>query len=495
MKHYEETENISDSSQHSGLSYKTASKYIKEGYPESSEGEDRQWRTRKDPFEEIWIDVESRLKGLKTMGVSRIRATDLFDEYLERYPSILTEGMLRSFQRRVGEWKRKNETAKTPEAYFEQIHKPGHFLEMDWFYSKTLEVNIRGEHWKHLICHSVLTYSNWEWAEPCESESFASLKTTLQWTLFELGHLPLVFKTDNSSTATHQLGGGKAKNQKRPTNKRLLEVLDYYGMRHQSIEIGKANQNGDIESANGHLREYLIGRLALRGSKEFESKEKYRDWLQEQLMRINRSREGKLELEKKHMRKLVQKRLPDYERVSCIVNKYGLVRIGKGSYSVPREWRHKKDLEGRIHESKIEIWSADKCLASFSSTANESGARIDYRHLLPDLIKKAGAFANYRYREEFIPGDAWRYLYDQLLEKKTEKQASKEYLSILELTLVQSKSAVEKTLYRLFEKKEISLELVKKEMGLLNQPEDHPNNVAEPDLDAYDNLRTITGVK
>ena len=162
---------------------------------------------------------------------------------------------------------------------------------------------------------------------------------------------------------------------------------------------------------------------------------------------------------------------------------------------MPREWRHKKDLEGRIHESKIEIWSADKCLASFSSTANESGARIDYRHLLPDLIKKAGAFANYRYREEFIPGDAWRYLYDQLLEKKTEKQASKEYLSILELTLVQSKSAVEKTLYRLFEKKEISLELVKKEMGLLNQPEDHPNNVAEPDLDAYDNLRTITGVK
>ena len=95
MKHYEETENISDSSQHSGLSYKTASKYIKEGYPESSEGEDRQWRTRKDPFEEIWIDVESRLKGLKTMGVSRIRATDLFDELLK---SKLTSTLLTEFR-------------------------------------------------------------------------------------------------------------------------------------------------------------------------------------------------------------------------------------------------------------------------------------------------------------------------------------------------------------------------------------------------------------
>ena len=50
-----------------------------------------------------------------------------------------------------------------------------------------LGITISGQSFPHLVYHFVLTYSNWETATLCYSESFESLSEGLQNALWELG--------------------------------------------------------------------------------------------------------------------------------------------------------------------------------------------------------------------------------------------------------------------------------------------------------------------
>ena len=42
---------------------KTASKYIHSGEPPSAQIKERDWQTRVNPFEAIWLDVEAKLQS------------------------------------------------------------------------------------------------------------------------------------------------------------------------------------------------------------------------------------------------------------------------------------------------------------------------------------------------------------------------------------------------------------------------------------------------
>ena len=53
-----------------------------------------------------------------------------------------------------------------------------------------LQVTLAGEPFDHMVYHLVLTYSNWETATVCFSESFESLSQGLQNALWELGGVP-----------------------------------------------------------------------------------------------------------------------------------------------------------------------------------------------------------------------------------------------------------------------------------------------------------------
>ena len=56
---------------------------------------------------------------------------------------------------------------------------------------------------------------------------------------------------------------------------------------------------------------------------------------------------------------------------------------------------------------------------------------IDFRHVIDSLIRKPGAFANYRYQNHLYPTTRFRMAYDTLLKNTTEASAVKQYLKIL----------------------------------------------------------------
>ena len=76
------------------------------------------WRTRKDPFDNVWPGVEEKLKinpGLE--------AKTLFEDLQRRYPGRFGDGQLRTLQRRVQVWRALQGPPR--EVSFPQVHKPG----------------------------------------------------------------------------------------------------------------------------------------------------------------------------------------------------------------------------------------------------------------------------------------------------------------------------------------------------------------------------------
>jgi len=136
-----------------------------------------------------------------------------------------------------------------------------------------------------LLCHTVLTYSNWEWATICHSESLMSLRQGVQAALFRLGRVPKEHWTDNSSAATHNPGGKEE--GRRSFNDEYEDMMNHFGMEPRTIRIGCPNENGDVESLNGALKKRLEQHLLLRGSRDFGSQEEYRLCLEAVLGKAN----------------------------------------------------------------------------------------------------------------------------------------------------------------------------------------------------------------
>jgi hypothetical protein len=66
---------------------------------------------------------------------------------------------------------------------------------------------------------------------------------------------------------------------------------------------------------------------------------------------------------------------------------------------------------------------------------------IDYRHVIGWLVRKPGAFARYRYREDLYPSITFRRAYDALVRTHGER-ADVEYLRVLHLAATAGEARV-----------------------------------------------------
>src|ERR1700737_3841801 len=75
-----------------------------------------------------------------------------------------------------------------------------------------------------------------------------------------------------------------------------------------------------------------------------------------------------------------------------------------------------------------------------------------YRHIIEWLVRKPGAFENYRYQEDLFPTSRFRMAYDALKET-TPSRSSKEYVKILKLAAEAGEVQVDEALRELLERK------------------------------------------
>jgi transposase len=446
----------------------------------------RTWRTRPDPFVDVWAtDVEPLLVADTDGG---LEAKTIFEELCRRHPDAFEPGQLRTLQRRVRIWRA--ERGPEREVFFPQKHVPGQMGSIDFTHATELAVTIAGVPFVHLFFQFILAWSGWRYVQLAFAETFEALLSGIQGALSALGGVPARVRLDNLSAATHELvlTGG------RTLTKRFAEVADHFGFEASRIQPGESHENGVVESGHRVFKGALDQALRLRGSREFASVADYLVFVQHVVdEKFNRARATKLAEEHAHLRPLPAIRLPEYTRLIARVRKWSTINLSGRIYSVPsRLIGH--DVEARIFADVVEVRFGDKVIETMPRIRGDKAHRIDYRHVIWSLVRKPGAFAAYRYREDLFPSLVFRRAYDALRDARGDR-ADIEYVRILHLAASTSERAVEGALSGMLEGRRPFDYAAVKAVAHPDEPVIPKVSIGEPDLACYDALLAAGGAR
>ena len=437
MEEMSKTGQIGQAAMKAGMDRKTGRRYIAAGKLPSEMRQPRWWRTRHDPFAEDWPAVAKLLEN--TPGLEAQTVLELLEV---KQPGRYNESHLRTLQRRIRRWRAEYGPAR--EIWFTQAHRPGEAAQTDFTSTAELGVTLAGQLFMHLLCVTVLPYSNWQWATACLSESLAALRRGIQSALFQLGRVPRYHQTDHSTAATHQIARVA---EERTFNEEYKALMRHLGMEPRTTAVGAKEQNGDVEASNGALKRRLEQALLVRGSRDFADQDDYERFVAKVVRKANASRGPRVAEEIEAMRPLVVDRLPEYTEVAVHVASTSTIRVKSCAYSVPSRLIGAR-VKVRIFEHRIEVYYADKVELACDRLRGKS-ARIDYRHVIWSLVRKPGAFSRYVYRDELFPSVTFRRAYDAILAAKSGIKGDVEYLRILHLAASTMESDVEQALVAL----------------------------------------------
>jgi len=459
-----------------GIGERTARRW-KSGPLPSSTKKLRQWRTRPDPLAGVWESDVVPLLEADARG--ELEAVTVLELLIERHPDQIRPGHLRTLQRRIRDWRALHGPER--EVFFEQRHEPGREGAFDFTDATALEVTIAGQAFAHLIFTFVLSYSGWTWVGLAFSETFEALAACLQGALWALRGAPEVARSDNLSAATHELPESKG----RDLTKRYRALLDHYGMKSTRIEPGEAHQNL-AEKSNDLIKRALAQALIIRGSRDFTSRVEYEAFVREVVDRArNRGIEEKLAEELVRLRPLPSAAVPSYTVYRPRVRRWSTIVAGKRIYSVPsRLIGH--EVEARVHAEVIEVLFRGKLVETMPRLRGDKDHRIDYRHVIWSLVRKPGAFARYRFREELFPSLTFRKAYDAL--RRFGERADVEYVRILHLAASTSEATVEHTLAQMLSSGERFDYAAVKAIAKPDKPAIPTLTIGPPDLHQYDRL-------
>jgi hypothetical protein len=374
-----------------------------------------------------------------------LEAKTLFEALQREHPGRFADGQLRTLQRRLKHWRATEGPGR--EVFFAQKHVPGRLAQSDFTHMSELGITIGGQSFPHLLYHFVLTYSNWESASICYSESFESLSDGLQNALWELGGVPVEHRTDRMSTAVNNMS------EAHEFTARYEALLRHYRLEGQKIQTGKANENGDVEQRHHRLKRAVDQALMLRGSRDFGALAGYQEFLQALLVQLNAGRRQRLAEEMQYLRALPERRLESAKRVRVKVDSGSLIYVDRNTYSVNSRLIG-EPVEVRLGAERIEVWYAGRKVEELPRLRGRGKHRVDYRHIIDWLVRKPGAFENYRYREELFPTSRFRMAWDALREVIPQR-ANKRYLALLEIAAKEGEARVDDALRCLLEQGEI----------------------------------------
>lgn len=424
---------LAASSRMTEMDEKTARHYRNDNRLPSQRKKPRNYRTRIDPFADVWSEVQSRLEA-----EPRLQAKTLFQWLQDRYPGDYPNSTRRTFERRVRLWRSTEGPDKA--VIFTQVHHPARIAASDFTVMNTLNVTIAGVSFEHMLFHCVLTYSNVESVSLCFSESFEALSEGIQNAFWEFGGVPERHRTDSLSAAINN------HSSKKELTARYGALMDHYGTKSERINVRCANENGDVESSNGHLKNRVDQALLLRGSRNFDSREDYMEFVRSLIARANDARKDRFEIERSHLRPLPDSKLDTDDTLQGIaVGSSSTINVKKNIYSVPSRLIGQK-VDTRIGAEWIDVTHHGIHVQRMPRLIGVGGSAINYRHVIDSLVRKPGAFENYKYRQDMFPTSHFRIAYDMLCGAHSEKVAVRKYLEILQLAARESQDAVQNAL-------------------------------------------------
>lgn len=425
---------IGQAAMKAGMDRKTARRYVAAAKLPSAMKEPRWWRTRQDPFAEDWPTMAEMLAA--TPGLEALTVLEVMEV---KQPGRYNETHLRTLQRRIRRWRA--EYGPDREIWFTQAHRPGEAAQTDFTSTAELGVTLAGQVFVHLLCVTVLPYSNWQWATACLSESLVALRRGVQAALFQLGRVPRFHQTDHSTAATHQIAHDAVD---RAFNAEYAAMMRHFGMEPRTTAVGAKEQNGDVEAGHRALKRRLEQALLVRASRDFAGQDEYERFVNGVTRKANAGRGLRVAEDIEAMRPLVVERLPEYTEVVVSVSSTSTIRVKSCAYSVPSRLIGER-VRVRLYEHRIEVYYADKLELGCARLRGKT-VRLDYRHVIWSLVRKPGAFARYVFRDELFPTVTFRRAYDVIQTALPGTKGDVEYLRILHLAASTLEADVEQSL-------------------------------------------------
>ena len=315
-----------------------------------SQRPERSWRTRDDPLAEVW---DAEVVPLLKVDV-QLNAVTLLEELQRRHPGQYDEGVLRTLQRRMRQWRATHGAER--EIYFAQEHPPGRLGLSDFTVADDLDVMVNGVAFNHRLYHFALAHSGWRHAMVVVGgESFIALSAGLQGALWHLGGVPEEHRTDSLSAAFNNLA------EEEELTKRYADLCRHYGMRASRCNPGQSHENGSIESRNDSLKTALDQALRLRGSRSFDDRSGYEVFVDEIVQRFNARVTKRLAVERSMLKALPVRRTAEYEELPARVSKYAIFRVKSEQYSAPSQLIGHR-LMVRQYAQHIECWLGGQCV-------------------------------------------------------------------------------------------------------------------------------------
>jgi hypothetical protein len=274
---------------------------------------------------------------------------------------------------------------------------------------------------------------------------------------------------------------------------RYQALLRHYRLEGRKTQAASPHENGDVEQRHHRFKRALDQALLLRGSRDFADREEYGAYLKKLLAQLNAGRQERLAEELAVLRRLPLSRLESCKRLRVRVGKSSTIRVNHNVYSVHSRLIGEQ-VEVRLYAEHLEVWYGQQCLEKIARLRGESRHRINYRHIIDWLVRKPGAFENYRYRDDLFPSHAFRVAYDALRGCHCLAEANRQYLGILHLAARENEAGVEQALAYLIDSGELITVASVKSLLRSGQRLSCPRQVeiAAVDMATYDRLLEVS---
>jgi transposase InsO family protein len=387
---------------------------------------ERHWRTREDPLETIWetelvplLKKEPQLTGLTLWEY-------LEDEYAGQFPI----SVLRTLQRRIKHWKATQGPDKA--VIFRQSVPAGQQGLSDFSHPNT-EITIKGEVFTHLLYQFRFAYSGWRYVQVVlGGESYSALADGLQSALLLAGGSPIEHRTDSLSAAFNN----HAEEQKLTASYEAL--CAHYNVRATRNNCGVSHENGAIECAHGSFKRRLDQALKLRGSVDFAGIKDYQAFLEKVSERLNKRCQSRFKDEQLALQALPGERFIDYSELSLKVTRSSTLEVKRVLYTVPSRMIG-ENVRVHVYHDRLAFFVGQTLTHTrprvYPKAGQERGRCIDYRHVIHSLSAKPQAFRFLQFRDELLPTDIYRQLWQHCDQQFDARDACKWIVGVLRIAM------------------------------------------------------------
>lgn len=419
MQHRQQGMNQEKAAAKAGISTRSGRR-IEQSVSTPRPNADRDWRTREDPLAAVWerellplLNAEPELTGITLL------------EYLEEhYPTHYDQRVLRTLQRRIKQWKALHGPDKN--VIFRQQAEAGKQGFSDFTHPDSA-ISIQGKPFNHLLYQFRLAYSGWRSVTIIQGgESYAALSTGLQRALVQAGGSPIEHRTDSLSAARN--------NRQNQWTDDYGELCSHYNLTPTRNNLGESHENGVVECANGSLKRRISQQLKLRQSNDFDKIEDYQTFIDCVVEKLNRRSHSRFIEEKQALQSLPKQQAVNYQALNLKVTRSSTIEVRRVVYSVPSRLIGER-VQVRLYHDKLMIYVGQQTALTLQRVypmAGESRTRcIDYKHIIRSLTSKPQAFRYSQLRDDILPDDNYRQLWQQIDKALDPREACKWMVTVL----------------------------------------------------------------